>query len=174
MADVEIYTPTGVVAGVTARAPLSTDGPDDGPDLESALAIGDARWYPLDGSSPSQAGDVRLEPDEILLIVTEEPELTVHMNWFSICLDVGPYRVSGMIATMPGFDPDRALTRPGSTFVPLKDATIELVGRTDVAPAERAHLHVNRYAVETCASSLALGFFFPGAHFPEPEPAPVA
>jgi hypothetical protein len=170
MAEVEIYTPTGVVAGVTARVPLTTDGPD----LESPLAIGDARWYPIDGSTPSQRGDVRLEPDEILLIVSDEPDVTVHMNWFAICVNVGPYRVSGAIAMMPGFDADRALTRPGSSYVPLREATIELVGRADVEPARRDHIHVNRYAVETCASNLALGFFFPGAQFAQEEAAPVA
>jgi hypothetical protein len=170
LAEVEIYTPSGVIAGVTARVPLETDGPD----LETPLAIGDARWYPVDGSSPSQRGDVRLEPDEILLVVTDEPDVTVHMNWFAISLDVGPYRVSGSIATMPGFDPERAIARPGTSYVPLKDVTIELADRPDVAPAKRAHVHVNRYAVERCASSIMLGFFFPGAHFAKQEAVPVA
>jgi len=170
MADVEIFTPSGVVAGITARTPLT----DEGPDLESTLAVGDARWYPIDGGTPSQRGDVRLEPDEILLIVSEEQELGVHMNWHDICVDVGPYRVSGSIATMPGFDPDRALARPGSTFVPLREATIELAGRLDVEPAKRAHVHVNRYAVDGCATDIDLGFFFPGARFAGQEPAPVA
>lgn len=170
MADIEIYTPTGVVAGVTARTPFTPDGPD----LESPLAVGDARWYPIDGSSPSQPGDVRLEPDEILLVVSEEQELGVHMNWHDICVDVGPYRVSGSIATMPGFDPDRAIARPGSAYVPLREATIELVGRSDVEPAKRDHIHVNRYAVESCAANIALGFFFPGARFAEQEPIPVS
>src|SRR5690349_2532638 len=128
MADIEIYTPTGVLAGVAARAPLRNDGPD----LESGFAMGDVRWYPIDGSSPTQRGEVWLQADEILLVVTEDQEIGVHMNWHDICVDVGPYRVSGSIATMPGFDPDKALARPGSTYVPLRDATIELVGRSDV------------------------------------------
>jgi hypothetical protein len=169
MAEVEIYTPAGVVAGIAARAPLTIDGPD----LESGLAVGDVRWYPIDGGQPAHRGEMRLQPDEILLVVTEEPEIGIHMNWHDISLDVGPYRVSGSIATMPGFDPDKALARPGSTYVPLRDATIELLGRSDVEPAKRAHLHVNRYAVETCASNIVLGFFFPGAVFAKQEPAPV-
>lgn len=169
MAEVEIYTPTGVVAGVTERAPLSHDGPD----LESALAVDEVRWYPIDGTTPSQRHAMRVEPDEILVIVTEEEELGVHMNWHDICVDIGPYRVSGAIATMPGFDPDRALARPGSTYVPLRGATIELVGRTDVEPARRAHVHVNRYAVESCASNIVLGFFFPGAEFAKQRAVPA-
>jgi hypothetical protein len=170
MAEVEIYTPTGVLLGTTARAPLSNDGPD----LESPVAVGDARWYPHDRSRPEQRGQLRVIPDEILLVVTDETDMTVHMNWFPITLDVGPYRVTAMIATMPGFDPERALARPGSTYIPLREATIELHGRSDVAPAKRDHVHVNRYAVEMVSSSLMLGFFFPGARLATPEAAPVA
>lgn len=171
LAEVEIYTPTGVVAGVTARVPLSTEGPD----LTEPLAIGDARWYPLDGGKPSNRGDVRIQPDEILVVVTDEPDMTVHMNLYAITLEVGPYRVSASIAMLPGFDPDRALTRPGSSFIPVRDATIELLGRPEIAPAERVHIHVNRYAVERVTSSLVLGFYFPGAQFATaPEAVPVA
>ena len=170
MAELEIYTPTGVVAGETARMPFTVDGPD----LESPFALGDARWYPLDGTSPVNRGDVRVQPDEVLLVVTDEQDLTVHMNWYAITLDVGPYRVSASIGTMPGFDPERALSRPGGTYIPLRDATIELLGRSDVAPAKRPHLAVNRYAVEQCDCSLLLGFHFPGAQFAKQEAVPVA
>jgi hypothetical protein len=170
MADVEVYTPTGVLAGVTARIPFTADGPD----LAAPLAVGDARWYPIDGGQPSQRGDVRVQPDEILLLVVDEEDMAVHMNLYPITLDVGPYRVVALIATLPGFDPDRALARPGSDYIALREATIELLGRTDVAPAKRAHVHINRYAVEMVSSSLQLGFFFPGARFEAPQPVPVA
>jgi hypothetical protein len=170
MADVEVYTPAGVYAGLTARIPLAGDGPD----LSEPLAIGDARWYPLDRGRPVQQGMVRILPDEILLIVTGDEEVGVHMNWYPITLDVGPYRVTAEIATMPGFDPDRALARPGHTYIALRDATIELLGRTDVAPAERAHISVNRYAVEMVSSPIMLGFFFPGARYAAQEAVPVA
>ena len=170
MAEVEIYTPTGVVGGTTGRIPLTIDGPN----LDSPLAVADARWYPLDGSAPTQRGELRVAPDEILLIVTGEEDMTVHMNLYPITVDVGPYRVTAQIAMLPGFDPDRALARPGGSYVALRDATIEILGRTDVAPATRLHLHVNRYAVEMVSSSLMLGFFFPGARFAAQEAAPVA
>jgi hypothetical protein len=170
MAEVEIYTPSGVLAGTTTGVPLSNDGPD----LESPLQVRDARWYPHDRGRPEQRGQLRVIPDEILLIVTEEEELTVHMNWYPIVLDVGPYRVTATIAMMPGFDPEKALARPGSTFVSLRDATIELAGRTDMTPPRRLHVHVNRYAVEMVSSSIMLGFFFPGAHFAKQEAVPVA
>ena len=170
MAEVEIYTPTGVLAGVTARIPFTADGPD----LAAPLAVGDARWYPLDGGRPVQRGDVSVGPDDIVLIVTDEEDMTVHMNLYPITLDAGPYRVTALIATLPGFDPERALARPGSDYIPLRDAVIEILGRSDVAPAKRAHVHVNRYTVEMVSSSLMLGFFFPGARFETPQPVPAA
>jgi hypothetical protein len=170
MAAVEIYTPTGVVAGETAGIPLTNNGPD----LTSPLSVDDARWYPIDGAPPSQRGRVSVAPDDILLIVTDDEDMTVHMNWYPIALELGPYRVTATIATMPGFDPDRALARPGHTYIPLRDASIELMTRGDVEPARRMHLHVNRYAVETVATSLMLGFFFPGAQFTKQEAVPVA
>jgi hypothetical protein len=170
MAEVEIYTPSGVLAGVTPGVPLSNDGPD----LTVPLDVDEARWYPHDRGRPEQRGRVRLDPDECLIVVTDEEDMTVHMNLYPITLDVGPYRVTATIATLPGFDPERALARPGSTYIALRDATIELLGRGDVTPAARVLVHVNRYAVEMVSSSLMLGFFFPGARFEAPQPVPVA
>lgn len=170
MSEVEIFTPTGVLVGTTARVPLTNDGPD----LTNPLAVEDARWYPIDGARPVHRGDTTVAPDDILLVVTPEPELKIHMAWYSVALEVGPYRVSGRLATHPGFDPARALARPGSTFVPLSDATIELTGRDDAGSAERPYLHVNRYAVDRVTSSLMLGHFFPGARLVPQESATVA
>lgn len=166
MVDVEIYTPTGVLAGTTSGAPLTNDGSD----LLEPLALDDARWYPLDGSRPDVRGVASVQPDDILLIVTPEPEVRVHMTWYSVTLDVGPYRVSGQLATHPGFDPARAIARPGSAFVAISDAAIELKGR-DAGSASRPYLHVNRYAVERVRSSLMLGYFFPGAQLVAQESA---
>lgn len=159
MVEVEIYTPSGVLAGTTDHVPLTNDGPD----LVAPLQVSRARWYPCDGSRPAQRGEISVDPDDILLIVTPEPELRVHMAWYSIAVEVGPYRVSGRLATHPGFDPAKALLRPGSDFVALSDATIELCGRTDAGTAQRPYLHVNRYAVDRVTSPLMLGHFFPGA-----------
>ena len=170
MAEVEVYTPSGVIAGLMPRVPLSSDEHE----LTSPLTLRDARWYPLEAGKPAYRGDVQIPPDDTLAFVTDEQDFPVHMNLYAITLEVGPYRISASIATLPGFDPDRALSRPGGTFVPLRDATIELIDRPDVASAERAHLHVNRYAVESCTCSLILGFYFPGARFATPEAVPVA
>ncbi len=174
MAEVEIFTPTGVLAGTTARVPLTNDGPD----LLSPIAVADARWYPLDGAPPAHRGDALVVPDDILVIATQEPELKVHMAWFAVTIDVGPYRVSGQLATQPGFDPAASLARPSGGFVALHEATIELPEQSGATAAERPYVHVNRYAVERVDSTLMLGFFFPGARFvgkePEPESEPEA
>ena len=170
MVELEIFTPTGVLAGTTAHVPLTNDGPD----LLEPLTLEAARWYPIDGGPPAHHGEATVGPDDILLIVTPEPELKVHMAWFSVALEVGPYYVSARLATHPGFDPERALARPGSTFVALTDATIELVGGDDGGAAQRPYLHVNRYAVDKVTSSLMLGHFFPGARLVAKDSVPVA
>lgn len=170
MTEIEIFTPTGVLAGVTARAPLSNDGPD----LSAPLTVADGRWYPIDGSPPTRCGDDCVAPDDILVLVTPEPELKVHMAWYSVRLEVGPYVVAGRLATHPGFDPARAIARPTGGFVALRDATIELVGQPGAGVAERAYVHVNRYAVDRVDSQLMLGFYFPGAQFTAQEPVSAA
>lgn len=170
MSEVEIFTPTGVLMGWTAGVPLSNDGPD----LARGLAVEEARWYPLDGTPPEHRDKSAVAPDDVLLIVSPVPEVVVHMAWYPIVVEVGPYRVSGSLPTHPGFDPARALARPGSTFIALSDAVIELAGRGDAQPAERAHLYVNRYAVERVTSTLMLGHFFPGARLVNPEPVPTS
>jgi len=170
VSEVEIFTPTGVLAGSTSHMPLT----DDGPDLTGPLALAPARWYPLDGSQPSRRADATVAPDDILLIVTPEPELKVHMAWYSIAVEVGPYRVSGRLATHPGFDPARALARPGGIFIPLTDTMIELLDRDAAGSTGRPYLHVNRYAVDRVTSTLMLGHFFPGARLVANEATPVA
>jgi hypothetical protein len=167
--DVELYLPSGVLVGRADGVLLSADEPE----LAAPLAVSAGRWYPSDGS-PEQRDDVSVGPDDILLIVTPEPELRVHMAWYPIALDVGPYRVLGRLATHPGFDPSRSLLRPGGTFVALSDATIELVGRDDAGSAQRPYVNVNRYAVDRVTSSLMLGHFFPGARLVAEDAATVA
>jgi hypothetical protein len=169
VSEVEIFAPTGVLAGETQRVPLTNAGPD----LTEPLAVEEGRWFPMDGSAPTDVADTTIDPDDILLIVTPDPGFTVHMAWYAVTLDVGPYRVAGQLATHPGFDPARAIARPTSTFIALSDATIELAGRDRAGSAARAYLHVNRYAVERVTSSLMLGYFFPGARLVGHEAAPV-
>jgi hypothetical protein len=171
MAQLEIFTPSGVVAGTPLRGGLV-----QAPDLRSPVAIERARWYPLDGSKPEHRGSVLVPPDDVLVVAEDETDIppTIHATWFSICLQIGPYRVKGRLPTPPGFDPAKALARPGGAFVAVRDAAVELMNRPDAGVASRSVVHVNRYAVERVESTLMLGFFFPGAHLEAPVEQPVA
>lgn len=159
MAEVEVFTPTGVLAGLTAGVPLSNSGPD----LTSALKVREGQWFPLDGGPAKRIRETQIAPDDILVIVAPVPAVLVHMTWFSVTLDLGPYRVTGDLATHPGFDPERALARPSGIFVPLREAHIELLDAAGAGTADRDQVHVNRYAVERVVSTLMLGHYFPGA-----------
>ena len=170
MPQVEIFTPTGVVAGNTPRPGLVAS-----PDLRSPVQIERARWYPFDGSEPEHRGDVLIPPDDVLVVAVDEPETTIHATWYELVLEMGPYRVHGRMGTPPGFDPARALVRPGGAFVALRDGRIELMNRAGAGIAERPSIHVARYAVERVESTLMLGYFFPGAYLTAPvAEAPVA
>jgi hypothetical protein len=169
MSQLEIFTPTGVVAGTELKGGLI-----QAPDLRSPVAIERARWYPLDGSKPEHRGSVLVPPDDVLVVATNEAETTIHASWYTITLEIGPYRVRGRLPTPPGFDPNKALARPGGAFVSLRDASVELMNRADAGIAERASVHVNRYVVERVESDLMLGFFFPGAQLSSDKEAPVA
>ena len=84
---------------------------------------------------------------------------------------VGPYRVTGSLLTHPGFDPEKSIARPGGSFIPLTEVTIELLGHPEAGSAERAHVHVNRYAVDRVTSQIMLGHYFPGAQLENRQPA---
>ncbi|HET9681039.1 MAG TPA: hypothetical protein VFP19_03300 [Candidatus Limnocylindrales bacterium] len=161
MPQVEIFTPTGVVSGSTARATVGSDTRG----APQPLPVDASRWYPLDGSPPERRGAITVPTDEILVVILAAPALTIHASWYPIELDVGPYRLEARLPTAPGFDPARALARPTGAFVALRDVAITLPGRPDGGVAERPYAHVNRYAVDRVASNLMLGFFFPGATF---------
>ena len=168
MPQVEIFTPTGVIAGTTLRDDLVQS-----PDLVSPVAIERARWYPIDGASPEHRGSVPVPPDDVLIVVTFETDPIVHSTWYALDLEVGPYRVRARMPVVPGFDPARALARPGGPFVALWDGSIELIDRPETGVAHRDSVHVNRYAVERVESSIMLGFFFPGAELETPNVAGI-
>lgn len=81
--------------------------------------------------------------------------------------------VTGLLPVLPGFDPDRALTRPGGTFLQLRDARLEIIGHPEAGELERDFVLVSRYSVDHVASDLILGFFFPAAHFDDVQGGPA-
>ncbi len=157
---VEVYTIGGMASGVlarpgTLREALGADG---------ELHLDHAAWQALDDPVPRSAGSLTFAADDILFAVAdEEPGSPVHANWHHVELDAGPYLVEGELATMPGFDPGRSLTRPSGEFVLLRDVRLSIRDRPEAGVSVGDHALVNRYGVERIRADLMLGFFFPGA-----------
>jgi hypothetical protein len=157
---VEIYGVAGVAIGVVTHAGPFRDVLESG----VPVTIERATWHALDGSKPSPAGSLSMAEDDILVAIADDPDaIPVHAQWHDLTVDVGPYRVTGQLPTMPGFDPGRALARPTGEFVLLRDVRISLTTDVDGASVEQPAAFVNRYLVDRVAADLMLGFFFPGA-----------
>ena len=157
---VEVYTIGGMASGVlarpgTLREALSEDG---------ELHLDHAAWQALDDPGPMAAGSLTFAADDILFAVADdEAGSRVHAAWHHVLLDAGPYLLEGELATMPGFDPGRSLTRPSGEFVLLRDVSLSIRDRPEAGVSMGDHALVNRYAVERIRADLMLGFFFPGA-----------
>jgi len=156
---VEIYTVAGILRGVVPRP-----GPvRDVLEHDSLIAIERASFQPLDGR-PGPEDALSLEPDEILLARDESGDGgPVHALWHDIRLWTGPYLVEGQLATMPGFDPARSLTRPTGTWIRLRDARVAKADLPDDDLARYGAVLIHRYEVERVESDLLLTLTFPGA-----------
>jgi hypothetical protein len=154
----------------TADAVMTGTWPGD-PDLHDVLeSSGTLRlrtptWTPHEEPGAAAPPDGLAVDDVIAVVGDSDSRLSIHANWHDVVIDAGPYRITAQLPVLPGFDPGRALARPGSTFLLLRDAKLELLGRPEAGELERAFVLVNRYAVDRVASDLVLGFFFPAAHF---------
>jgi hypothetical protein len=157
---VEAYTAAGIAMGsVSSPGHLREH-------LEGAreLRLEGSDWLPIDGSAGHQAGDLQLQLDDLLILVSDDlGDIPGHAQWHGIDLDSGPYRIEGELSTMPGFDPGRALARPSGEFVLLRDVRITLLNEPSAGETRCAHALVNRYTVDRIAADIMLGFFFPGA-----------
>ena len=132
----------------------------------SELVIEQAVVTPFAGPAERAEGQCTVDVDELMAVVAEPETVTpFHSIWHPITVDLGPYRICGELPAMPGFDPARALARPTGSFILLGRVTVEL-RLEGAAGGFNAHpwMWINRYGVDTVASNLDLGFFFPGAH----------
>lgn len=161
MDQVEAFTAGGIVSGVIARA----DGLRGDLEAEQPVDLDGVTFFPLSGGDPEPRGRVRLPSDDLLLVCPETQDLPIHATWHAVELDAGPYRIAGELPTQPGFDPGRALARPGGPFVLIRDVRVELLGHPAAGRVKRPHAFVNRYAVERVAADIDLGHYFPGARF---------
>ena len=157
---VEIYAAEGVAIAVVAQAGSLREIVEAG----QVVQLSDVTWHPLDGGPAQPAGDRSVAPDDIHIAASDAFEDgPVHAQWHDVAVDLGPYRVTGQMPTMPGFDPGRALARPTGEFVLLRDVQITLVGREADGSVHQRSALVNRYVVDRVEADLMLGFFFPGA-----------
>ena len=157
---VDAYTSGGMASGVLARpGPLR-----DTLETNGSLPLAQAAWQALDEAKARVAGSMTIPSDDILIAVADDdPGIPVHAAWHHIHLESGPYTVEGDLATMPGFDPGRALTRPSGEFLLLRDVRLSVRSKPEAGVALGDHALVNRYAVDRIRADLMLGFFFPGA-----------
>lgn len=116
-------------------------------------------------SGPGHRGDFVAVDDIIVAVGEVDLRRVVHANWHDVILEAGPCQVAVTLPVLPGFDPGRALTRPGGTFIQFRNARLAIIGHPEAGELERAFVVVNRYAVDHVASDLMLGCFFPAARF---------
>jgi hypothetical protein len=165
---IEAYTSDGVLTGL-----VETPGRiRDVIETLDAVRIAPVRALGLDGQRSDSPGEA-FSSDTLLLVVPDEADIPVHAVWHHVDLEIGPYFVRGELPTMPGFDPDKALARPTGTYVLLREVEVRLRDDPDRMVAAHDRLLVNRYDVESIASEIMLGFFFPGARLDmrDAEPA---
>jgi hypothetical protein len=155
----EGYTGDGLV-----RGRLDTDGPLEGL-LETCpeLQLHSAELVLIDGNELATARIDVVVDDLVAVAASPSVAGPVHAVWHDITLAAGPYRIDGLLPTVPGFDPARALARPGGTFVLIVSASIRLDADPAAGDLEYARLLVNRYTVDRVASDIELSLFFPGA-----------
>jgi hypothetical protein len=157
---VDAYTSRGMASGVLARPGSLRDTLE----ADGSLLLDRAAWQAIDDVTARVAGSMTIPSDDVLIAVADDdPGIPVHASWHRVHLESGPYTVEGDLATMPGFDPGRALTRPSGEFLLLRDIRLSVRSNPDAGVAQGDHALVNRYGVDRIRADLMLGFFFPGA-----------
>jgi len=157
---VDAYMSGGMASGTLARPGTLLDALEDA----GALPLDGAAWQGLDDPAGQPAGSLSIPSDDVLIAVADDdPGVPVHAAWHHVHLETGPYTVEGDLATLPGFDPGRALTRPSGEFLMLRDIRLSVRAQPEAGVAVGDHALVNRYTVERVRADLMVGFFFPGA-----------
>lgn len=159
----QAYTSDGVI-----QAHLAGEG-RLGARLEAGqpftVELGQVGW--LDGSPALTFTRTEVDPDELIVVVAP-PEQVVpsHAVWHELELAAGPWAIRGRLPTLPGFDPGRALARPGGTFVVLAGVVAAEAARAGLPSGGgpgHPFAYINRYTVERVVADIDLGYFFPGA-----------
>jgi hypothetical protein len=163
---VDAYTADGMARGILARAGYLREALD----ASAEVLLERASWQAADDPTPRPVGSVTIAVDDIVVAITDgDPTVPVHAVWHPVHVQAGPYVIDGELPTIPGFDPDRALTRPTGSFVVLRDVRMRRVDDLG-APLGVSEALVNRYIVEHCEAELPLEFLFPGAEMIHTDP----
>jgi hypothetical protein len=157
---VDAYTNGGLASGTLARQSSLRDALEE----DGAIRLDSSEWQGLEDLISQPAGSLSIPSDDILVaIADDDPGIPVHASWHHIHLETGPYTLEGELATLPGYDPGRALSRPSGEFLLLRDIRLSIRARPEAGVAVGDHALINRYTVERVRADLELGFFFPGA-----------
>ncbi len=158
---VEVYTIGGMASGVLARPGTLREALATEPELHLERAA----WQAIGDAVPRSAGSLTFATDDILFAVADEEPSgpDARSPGTTCCSTPGRIVLEGELATMPGFDPGRSLTRPSGEWVLLRDVRLSVRGHPEAGVAMGDHALVNRYGVERIRADLMLGFFFPGA-----------
>ena len=157
---VNAYTSGGMASGILARPGRLRDALE----TNGSLPLDRANWQAIDDERTQAAGSMTIPSDDVIIAVADDdPGGPVHASWHHIHVESGPYTIEGDLATLPGFDPGRALTRPTGEFVLLRDIRLSVRAKPEAGVSMGDHALINRYAVERIRADLMLGFFFPGA-----------
>jgi hypothetical protein len=156
----EAYTTEGILRGkLDDHVPLG-----DALEHNSELSLQGVELERLRGNGREHHPDATVATEDLLVVVAPPGTAApVHAAWNPVALVVPPYFVEAELPTMPGFDPGRALSRPGGPFVLVGRVRVGLAVSNDAGRDDHALAWVNRYAVEEVGSELDLLVFFPGA-----------
>lgn len=132
-------------------------------ELVETLVVVEPVIKPLLGGPDRRQPRSMVSLDELCLIVVPADVPAPKMAaWHKIALECGPYHVTAVLPTKPGFDPARYAIRPGGTFVLLGQVVVTSGSRSHAVVAEHDLAWVNRYVVDAYQAELDLDGFFPG------------
>jgi hypothetical protein len=133
-------------------------------ETEPEITLHHVQWQPHLAERAEQRPDSAVSTEDLLLVIAPPDTVTPgHSAWNPVRLVMPPYFVEAELPTLPGFDPGRALARPGGQFVLVGHVRVATLSSDDAARDEHPFAWVNRYAVERIDSELELPFYFPGA-----------
>jgi hypothetical protein len=164
-APIEAFLADVYLSGTYEGTPAELHGLLDGGSLVELTDVALIPIVQLTEGTAEHAPTGSIAADEVLLAaLPHDPDAPhIHRVYYTVDLDVGPYAVTGEMAMLPGFDPGRALTRPASDFIDLREAEVRIATPSGAVDQAYEHLVVNRFAVERVGCDIDVTFWFPGA-----------